>query len=109
MKILIVTDAWEPQVNGVVRTLKMTRRELEAAGHAVEVLSPQGFRSMPCPTYPEIHLALTTRRELERRIDAIAPDRLHIATEGPLGWGARRIAMRRGWHFTTPYHSPIPE
>jgi glycosyltransferase involved in cell wall biosynthesis len=109
MKILIVTDAWEPQVNGVVRTLKMTRRELEAAGHAVEVLSPQGFRSMPCPTYPEIHLALTTRRELERRIDAIAPDRLHIATEGPLGWGARRIAMRRGWQFTTAYHSRFPE
>jgi glycosyltransferase involved in cell wall biosynthesis len=109
MKILIVTDAWEPQVNGVVRTLKMTRRELESAGHAVEVLSPLGFRSMPCPTYPEIHLALTTRRELERRIDAIAPDRLHIATEGPLGWGVRRIALRRGWQFTTAYHSRFPE
>ena len=109
MKILIVTDAWEPQVNGVVRTLKMTRRELEAAGNAVEVLSPLGFRSIPCPTYPEIHLALTTGRELERRIDAIAPDRLHIATEGPLGWGVRRIAKRRGWQFTTAYHSRFPE
>lgn len=109
MKILIVTDAWEPQVNGVVRTLKMTRRELETIGCEVDVLSPQGFRSFPCPTYPEISLALTTRRELEQRIDAIAPDRVHIATEGPLGWGVRGIALRRGWQFTTAYHSRFPE
>ena len=80
MKILIVSDAWEPQVNGVVRTLKMTRRELELKGHRSELISPLGFRSLPCPTYPEISLALTTRREVERRIDDIAPDCLHIAT-----------------------------
>ncbi|HEY1391743.1 MAG TPA: glycosyltransferase family 1 protein, partial [Methylibium sp.] len=109
MKILIVTDAWEPQVNGVVRTLKMTVRELRARGCEVEIISPQGFRSMPCPTYPEIRLALTTRRELERRIDAIAPQCVHIATEGPLGWAVRGICKKRGWQFTTAYHSRFPE
>lgn len=109
MKILIVSDAWEPQVNGVVRTLKMTRRELERRGHQTELISPLGFRAIPCPTYPEISLALTTRRELERRIDAFAPDCLHIATEGPLGWLARSVALRRGWPFTTAYHSRFPE
>ena len=109
MKILIVSDAWEPQVNGVVRTLKMTRRELELKGHCTELISPLGFRSLPCPTYPEISLALTTRREVERRIDDFAPDCLHIATEGPLGWLARSIALRRGWPFTTAYHSRFPE
>ncbi len=109
MKILIVTDAWEPQVNGVVRTLKMTRRELERLGHSVEIISPQGFRSIPCPTYPEISLAMTGERELARRIDRFAPDCLHIATEGPLGWLARRVAQRRKWPFTTAYHSRFPE
>ena len=67
MRILIVSDAWEPQVNGVVRTLKMTRRELEARGHEVEIISPLGFRAMPCPTYPEISLALTTPSEVRFR------------------------------------------
>jgi hypothetical protein len=109
MKILIVSDAWEPQVNGVVRTLKMTRRELELKGHQTEIISPLGFRSIPCPTYPEISLALTTRWEMERRIDRFDPDCLHIATEGPLGWLARGIARRRGWPFTTAYHSRFPE
>ena len=109
MKILIVTDAWEPQVNGVVRTLKMTRRELERRGHIVEIISPLGFRSIPCPTYPEISLAITRERELARRIDSISPDCLHIATEGPLGWLARRVAVRRKWPFTSAYHSRFPE
>ena len=109
MKILIVSDAWEPQVNGVVRTLKMTRREMELKGHQTEIISPLGFRSIPCPTYPEISLAITTRREMERRIDRFSPDCLHIATEGPLGWMARSIARRRKWPFTTAYHSRFPE
>ena len=109
MKILIVSDAWEPQVNGVVRTLKMTRRELESRGHSVDILSPLGFRSLPCPTYPEISLALTRARIVERRIDDFAPDGLHIATEGPLGWLARGIARRRDWPFTSAYHSRFPE
>jgi glycosyltransferase involved in cell wall biosynthesis len=109
MKILIVTDAWDPQVNGVVRTLKMTQRELERMGHTVQIMSPQGFRSMPCPTYPEISLALTTPKQVAHHIDGIAPDCLHIATEGPLGWLARGVAMKRGWRFTTAYHSRFPE
>lgn len=109
MKILIVSDAWEPQVNGVVRTLKMTRRELEQKGHLTELVSPLGFRSIPCPTYPGISLALTTERAVARKIDHFAPDCIHIATEGPLGWLARHIAMRRQWPFTTAYHSRFPE
>ncbi|WP_028603423.1 glycosyltransferase family 4 protein [Ottowia thiooxydans] len=109
MKIMIVTDAWEPQVNGVVRTLKMTTRELRAMGHTTHILSPLDFKSVPCPTYPEISLALATRAAAARRIDAVGPDCLHIATEGPLGWAARGVAMRRGWPFTTAYHSRFPE
>lgn len=102
MKIMIVTDAWEPQVNGVVRTLKMTTRHLQEMGHSTHILSPLDFRSFPCPTYPEISLAVVTRR-------AVAPDCLHIATEGPLGWAARAVAVKRGWPFTTAYHSRFPE
>ena len=109
MRILIVSDAWEPQVNGVVRTLKMTRRELELKGHQTELISPLGFRSIPCPTYPEISLALSTVGQMERQIDRFSPDCLHIATEGPLGWQARRIALKRQWPFTTAYHSRFPE
>jgi hypothetical protein len=92
-----------------VRTLKMTRRELESKGHRTGVISPLEFRSMACPTYPEISLAMTSSRALARRIDDFAPDCLHIATEGPLGWMARRIAITRGWPFTTAYHSRFPE
>jgi glycosyltransferase involved in cell wall biosynthesis len=109
MKILIVTEAWNPQINGVVRTLKMTSRELTKLGHTVELLTPQGFRSIPCPTYPEIRLSITTPREVARQIDAFGPDCLHIATEGPLGWMARAVALRRNWPFTTAYHSRFPE
>jgi hypothetical protein len=109
MKILIVTDAWEPQVNGVVRTLKMTQRELAKIGHEVVFLTPQDFKSIPCPTYPEISLALTTRSKVKAVIESIKPDCLHIATEGPLGWLARGVAMDKKWPFTTAYHSRFPE
>lgn len=109
MKLTIVTDAWEPQVNGVVRTLKMTTRELEQRGHEIQVLSPQLFRCIPCPTYPEIALAITTRSQVARLIDDFDPDCLHIATEGPLGWMARSLAIERDWSFTTAYHSRFPE
>jgi glycosyltransferase involved in cell wall biosynthesis len=109
MKILIVTDAWAPQVNGVVRTIQMTIRELERRGHRVAVLAPDRFRSVPCPSYPEIRLALASRRAVARHIDEAAPDVLHIATEGPLGWRARSVALARGWPFTTAYHTRFPE
>ncbi|TPQ30716.1 glycosyltransferase family 4 protein [Cupriavidus pinatubonensis] len=109
MKILIVTDAWEPQVNGVVRTLKSTRRELEAMGHTVDMITPLEFRTLPCPTYPEIRLSLMPASRVAKRIDDFAPDALHIATEGPLGLAARRYALRRRMPFTTAYHTRFPE
>jgi hypothetical protein len=109
MKILIVTDAWEPQVNGVVRTLKSTSRELRAMGHRVELLTPQEFATLPCPTYPEIRLSLFPGTRVARRIRDFAPDALHIATEGPLGLAARAYALRAGLPFTTAYHTRFPE
>ncbi len=109
MKIMIVTDAWSPQVNGVVRTLTTTRREMEAMGHDVDLLSPLEFRTLPCPTYPDIRLSLLPGRKVARRIREFAPDALHIATEGPLGWAARRFALRNGLPFTTAYHTRFPE
>ncbi|HEX4511243.1 MAG TPA: glycosyltransferase family 1 protein [Burkholderiaceae bacterium] len=109
MKIMIVSDAWEPQVNGVVRTVRSTCDELEALGHEVDVLAPNAFRSVPCPTYPEIRLALASRAAVARRIDAFQPQALHIGTEGPLGWQARAIALARHWPFSTAYHTRFPE
>lgn len=109
MRILIVSDAWEPQVNGVVRTLKTTRDTLIAEGHEAEVIGPDRFRSIPCPTYPEIRLALGARRRLPGMIDAFAPDAIHIATEGPLGWAARRYCLKRGLAFTTSFHTMFPD
>ena len=109
MKIMIVTDAWKPQVNGVVRTLKNTTRELTALGHRVELVTPLEFRTVPCPTYPEIRLSLFARRGVHARIDAFGPDALHIATEGPLGLAARAYALKRGIPFTTAYHTRFPE
>ena len=95
MKIMIVTDAWEPQVNGVVRTLKMTTRHLQEMGHSTHILSPLDFKSMPCPTYPEISLALATKGAVARHIDKVAPDCLHIATEGRLGANRSRLCLLR--------------
>ncbi|GHD55297.1 glycosyltransferase family 4 protein [Jeongeupia chitinilytica] len=109
MNILIVTDAWEPQVNGVVRTLKQTRRELEKLGHAVELITPQNFTTFPCPTYPEIRLSWRPRKKIAARIEAFRPDAIHIATEGPLGLAARKYCIRHKLPFTTAYHSRFPE
>lgn len=109
MRILIVTDAWEPQVNGVVRTLKSTRRELERLGHEVQMLTPEGFRTLPCPTYPDIRLSLLPGRQVRRRIAAFAPQAIHIATEGPLGIAARAYALNHRLPYTTAYHTRFPE
>ena len=109
MKIVIATDAWSPQVNGVVRTLQSVRAELERAGDEVHVISPDLFRSIPCPTYPEIRLAVGAGRAVARTIEAIGPDALHIATEGPLGLAARRWGVRNGFPFTTAYHTQFPD
>lgn len=109
MKILIVTDAWTPQVNGVVRTLQATIGELRAAGHEVGVISPDLFRSIPCPTYGEIRLAFAGRRAVGKRIRAFDPHAIHISTEGPLGLAARRWCLDNGFPFTTAYHTRFPE
>jgi glycosyltransferase involved in cell wall biosynthesis len=109
MKIMIVTDAWEPQVNGVVRTLKNTAHELTKLGHRVDLLTPLEFRTIPCPTYPEIRLSLLPGRHVRARIDGFAPDALHIATEGPLGLAARAYARRHGLPHTSAYHTRFPE
>jgi len=109
MKILIVSDAWFPQVNGVVRTLDTIRREVEKLGHVVEMITPDQFRSFPCPTYPEIRLAPFQGSTIARKIDEFAPDAIHIATEGPLGQAARRVCLRRDFPFTTAYHTRFPE
>ena len=109
MRILLVSDAWTPQVNGVVRTLQQVRSECEALGHRVDVVSPEQFRTVPCPTYPEIRLALRPGRAIGRRVDAVRPESVHIATEGPLGIAARRQCLRRGRPFTTSYHTRFPE
>ena len=109
MRILLVTDAWEPQVNGVVRTLKTTARELTSMGHEVRFLTPLEFRTLPCPTYPEIRLSLFPQGQVNRAIREFDPDVLHIATEGPLGMAARRFALRHDFPFTTAYHTRFPE
>jgi hypothetical protein len=109
MKIAIVTDAWSPQVNGVVTTLQRTRQALERRGLTVDVVSPGEFWTVPCPTYPEIRLALWPGPGLARRLDAYGPDAVHIATEGPLGAAARRYCTARRLAFTTSYHTQFPQ
>lgn len=109
MKICIVSDAWFPQVNGVVRTLDTTRTELLKLGHEVLMITPDLFRTMPMPTYPEIRLAVLPRRRLRAMIADFAPDAVHIATEGPLGWTARRICLKADLSFTTAFHTRFAE
>lgn len=109
MRILIVTDAWAPQVNGVVRTLAATRDALSAMGHEVSLIAPDQFASLPCPTYPEIRLAIAAEAAVGRRIADAAPDAIHIATEGPLGLAARNWCVKRGLPFTTAYHTQFPD
>jgi glycosyltransferase involved in cell wall biosynthesis len=109
MRLLLATDAWEPQVNGVVRTLASLCGELARRGVAIKVVAPRDFRTLPCPTYPEIRLALASSFRLGRIIDEFRPDAVHVATEGPVGMAARRAAMVRGMGFTTSFHTRFPE
>lgn len=108
-RILIISDAWEPQVNGVVRTLRSIASEMQAMGKTVEIIGPNQFKTMPLPSYPEIRLALFPRRKLAKLIEAFQPDALHIATEGPLGLAARAYAKRKNLHFTTAFHTRFAE
>lgn len=109
MRIAIVTDAWTPQVNGVVRTLHAVRAELQGQGHEVMVISPDLYAAVPCPTYPEIRLALTRATEVGRRLASFGAEAIHLATEGPLCLAARRWCMGRGLPFTTAYHTQFPD
>ncbi len=109
MKIALVTDAWSPQVNGVVTTLVELVKELGALGHEVLVVEPSMFRTRPCPGYPGIDLAIAPGAGLARCLDAFGPDAIHLATEGPLGWAGRRYCLRRGLAFTTAFHTKFPE
>jgi glycosyltransferase involved in cell wall biosynthesis len=109
MRIMIVTDAWFPQTNGVVRTLAQTAAWLGRFGHEVRMLKPRDSLSVACPTYPEIRLSLLPRRAVQRAITAFNPQALHIATEGPLGLAARRHCLRHDMRFTTSYHTQFPQ
>lgn len=110
MKVLIISDAWHPQVNGVVRTYEFLSRELENSGHTVEVIGPANFAvSIPMPFYPEIKLVLRPFRRLKRLINDFKPDKIHVATEGPLGWAARKYCLRNNIPFTTSYHTQFPD
>lgn len=109
MKIAIVSDAWHPQVNGVVRTISKTTELLEGMGHEIRVIWPDQFVTLPCPTYPEIRLALKAGKRFAQLIESFQPDAIHVATEGPLGMAARSYCLSRHYPFTTSFHTRFPE
>jgi glycosyltransferase involved in cell wall biosynthesis len=109
MRVLVATDAWHPQVNGVVRTLTSLSQSARRLGVDIEFLTPDGFRCIPIPTYPGLRLALPRRREIARRIDVAKPDAIHIATEGPIGHAVSGYCRRHGRPFTTSYTTRFPE
>jgi len=109
MKICIATDAWHPQINGVVTTLTRTSDTLRSWGHEVMVLNPGQFKTIPCPTYPEIRLSMVSGSFISKLLSQFEPDAVHIATEGPIGWTTRRSCRQLGLKFTTSYHTRFPE
>ena len=109
MKLLIVTDAWHPQINGVVRSLTEIGKQAQAFGFEVDYLTPEGFPSFAMPGYSEVRLALASPSQVAQQIEKTAPDCIHIATEGPLGFLARRYCMKHARKFTTSYHTRFPE
>lgn len=109
MKLVIVTDAWHPQVNGVVRTLERTRVELVKLGHQVEIISPDMFFTVPLPTYPEIRVSITTTSAVAAKIESLDVEHIHIATEATLGHAAKRYCINKKRPFTTSYHTRFPE
>jgi hypothetical protein len=109
MRIALVSDAWAPQVNGVVRALATTAERLRASGHDVLTITPAKFRTIGCPTYPEIRLAILPGKRVRRLLNLFAPQAVHLATEGPLGWAARGWCKRRGQGFTTSFHTRFPD
>jgi hypothetical protein len=109
MRVLIATDAWHPQVNGVVRTLTSLARSASHLDAEIGFLTPEGFPSVGVPSYPGLRIALPNRREIARRIEAAAPEAIHIATEGPIGWAVRGYCRRHKLAFTTSYTTRFPE
>ncbi len=109
MRVLVATDAWHPQVNGVVRSIEALAREATRQGASVAFLTPEGFPSISAPTYPDIRLAMVTQGALARRIADLKPDHIHVATEGPVGLATRRFCRRKGLLFTTSYHTQFPD
>ncbi|MEW9856113.1 glycosyltransferase family 4 protein [Novosphingobium sp. M1R2S20] len=109
MKLAIATDAWFPQVNGVVRSLSKTIGLLGSRGHNVEVIAPHCFLTVPMPGYPSIRLAMAPRFRVRRMLDTMQPQLVHIATEGPVGWAARGWCLARGVPFTSAFHTRFPE
>lgn len=109
MRILVATDAWKPQVNGVVRSLESLANAVGELGSKIEFLTPQGFATVPLPTYREIRLALASSRAIAKRLESAAFDHIHIATEGPIGIATRRYCLRENRPFTTSYHTRFPE
>jgi glycosyltransferase involved in cell wall biosynthesis len=110
MKLLIVSDAWHPQVNGVVRTYEYLQEELERMGHDVHIIGPSDFpSSIPMPGYSEIKLVITPYKTLKQHIESYQPDYIHVATEGPLGWATRRYCRKNNIDYTTAYHTQFPD
>ena len=109
MRILIVTDAWFPQTNGVVHTLAQTAAWLGRFGHEVRLITPQDFRTFPCPTYPEIRISVLPYKQVAKTFASFQPHAVHIATEGPLGMAARRYCLSHSLKFTTSYHTQFPQ
>lgn len=109
MRIAIVTDTWEPEINGVVTTLKATAQCLRGNGHDVQIVSVENLPTFACPTYPELRLAYKPYSKIAAALEALEPDCIHIATEGPMGLAARRYCLKHGLEFTTAYHTRFPE
>lgn len=109
MKIVIATDAWTPQINGVVTTLEKMGEELTSLGNEVKYITPDGFKTFPCPSYPSIRLAILPKNKVRSTLDEFKPDAVHIATEGPLGQAARSYCIKNNLKFTTSYHTQFPE
>jgi glycosyltransferase involved in cell wall biosynthesis len=109
MRLLVATDAWHPQVNGVVRTYEQFAKHAEAMGHEIAFLTPNNRPNIPCPTYPEIRLAMISRRGVRKEIERFQPEFIHVATEGPIGMATRNYCLGAGVPFTTSYHTRFPE
>jgi glycosyltransferase involved in cell wall biosynthesis len=109
IRLALITDAWRPQVNGVVTTLTELVAVLEKSGFQIMVIHPGLFRTRPCPGYPEIELAIGAGSDVRQMLEQFRPDAIHVATEGPLGWAARNYCVKRGWRFTSAFHTRFPE